>query len=321
MNGELVGERLAFAAQYVGPDGSAVFVRSPRDVAFDAAGNLYVYPVEIGRSGLVPDLAAAKFRIDEQADPPSLILETLYRDPSRMTHPREIAVDANGNVYVTNSQADQHGDWIVVFAGDGGDPIATLDLQDLISQLNVDDEVRAPIGLEVSERRSVVYLASALGATLYRFAVDSSNGVEFLPGSELLTVDVPGMDFISDITENGQTGEVWITGFRRTETSLEPALARWSGQSEEAPEPVAIASLACTELARPISLAVVLGPGPGDFDDDGDVDLADLLVLQSCFAGPDAAPPPNCTAADLDGDGDVDLADVVTFQSLFTGSR
>jgi len=58
----------------------------------------------------------------------------------------------------------------------------------------------------------------------------------------------------------------------------------------------------------------------GDFDADGDVDLADFGVFQSCFNGPNrAAKQTGCDAADLDGDRDVDLGDFGMFQSCFNG--
>ena len=62
---------------------------------------------------------------------------------------------------------------------------------------------------------------------------------------------------------------------------------------------------------------------PGDFDRDGDVDLADLMTLQSCVTGPGEplADDPACHEADLDFDRDVDLADLVAFQAHFTGAR
>lgn len=60
-------------------------------------------------------------------------------------------------------------------------------------------------------------------------------------------------------------------------------------------------------------------PVPGDCDGDGDVDLSDFFVFQTCFTGPGGQAPPNCECVDLDGDGDVDLADFLAFQTSFTG--
>jgi len=43
-------------------------------------------------------------------------------------------------------------------------------------------------------------------------------------------------------------------------------------------------------------------------------------MFQLCFAGPNAPPAPNCSVdADFDNDGDVDLADFSVFQSCFNG--
>ncbi|MFH0982293.1 MAG: M28 family peptidase [Planctomycetota bacterium] len=66
---------------------------------------------------------------------------------------------------------------------------------------------------------------------------------------------------------------------------------------------------------------------PGDFDGDGDVDLADYAVFADCMAGPETtpAPAPPATAQDclnvfdFDVDSDVDLTDFAGFQEGFTG--
>ncbi|MGB9625824.1 MAG: immunoglobulin domain-containing protein, partial [Phycisphaerae bacterium] len=60
---------------------------------------------------------------------------------------------------------------------------------------------------------------------------------------------------------------------------------------------------------------------PGDFDQDGDVDLGDFGYFQGCFNGPNRAPdrPVACSDADFDGDGDVDLGDFGEFQACFNG--
>jgi len=69
---------------------------------------------------------------------------------------------------------------------------------------------------------------------------------------------------------------------------------------------------------------VVYSLSIGDFDGDGDVDLADFVTFQLCFGGSGNPPATTCPPgvdADLDGDGDVDLADFLIFQQNFTGSQ
>ena len=60
----------------------------------------------------------------------------------------------------------------------------------------------------------------------------------------------------------------------------------------------------------------------GDFDGDGDVDLADFSNFSLCFAGSGVPPAVSCPAgvdADFDADGDVDLTDLSTFSTNITG--
>jgi hypothetical protein len=59
-----------------------------------------------------------------------------------------------------------------------------------------------------------------------------------------------------------------------------------------------------------------------DFDDDGDVDLADYQKLQTCSDGPGHAPAqPDCAGPDLDGDSDVDISDFDRFLDSFDGPQ
>ncbi|HNO78139.1 MAG TPA: DUF1929 domain-containing protein [Phycisphaerae bacterium] len=60
----------------------------------------------------------------------------------------------------------------------------------------------------------------------------------------------------------------------------------------------------------------------GDFDLDGDVDLADFAVFALCYGGPFNPPALTCPAgadSDIDNDGDVDLADFGQFPLSLTG--
>ncbi|HRX84419.1 MAG TPA: hypothetical protein P5572_05305 [Phycisphaerae bacterium] len=60
-------------------------------------------------------------------------------------------------------------------------------------------------------------------------------------------------------------------------------------------------------------------PGPGDFDADGDVDLADFAAWSGCMTGPHGSLSPGCAAFDFDADGDVDLVDFAAFARSLTG--
>ncbi len=60
-----------------------------------------------------------------------------------------------------------------------------------------------------------------------------------------------------------------------------------------------------------------------DFDRDGDVDSADLTVLETCYSGPNGGVGGTsgdipCSRADVDADEDVDLVDFATLQASFT---
>ena len=63
-------------------------------------------------------------------------------------------------------------------------------------------------------------------------------------------------------------------------------------------------------------------PGEGDADRDGDVDLDDFAIFQSCFTGVLDTRDPlpvACVFLDADDDNDLDLTDFADFQSAFTG--
>lgn len=55
--------------------------------------------------------------------------------------------------------------------------------------------------------------------------------------------------------------------------------------------------------------------GDGDYEGDGDLDLADFEQFARCLAGPAAPDPADCEALDMNGDGDVDLVDFAAVQA------
>jgi len=63
-------------------------------------------------------------------------------------------------------------------------------------------------------------------------------------------------------------------------------------------------------------------PVPGDFDGDGDVDLADFSAWDGCLTGPNAGPyADGCQTFDFESDGDVDLRDFAGFQAALGTPR
>ncbi|MBU0638986.1 MAG: carboxypeptidase-like regulatory domain-containing protein, partial [Planctomycetes bacterium] len=61
--------------------------------------------------------------------------------------------------------------------------------------------------------------------------------------------------------------------------------------------------------------------GPGDMDEDGDIDYYDLNLLMFCTQGPDSFYTGGhfCLNGDADTDQDIDLADFANFQREYTG--
>jgi len=68
----------------------------------------------------------------------------------------------------------------------------------------------------------------------------------------------------------------------------------------------------------------VFGWRPGDLEVDGKVDLANFLILERRYGGEEHPPTAACPThmvAYLDQDGCVDLADLLIFQQHSTGRR
>jgi hypothetical protein len=80
----------------------------------------------------------------------------------------------------------------------------------------------------------------------------------------------------------------------------------------------------CLTDSEPATLAVgdcVFCADPGDVDDDGDYDLADLAVFNRCF-GEVVADNPPCACVNVDDSDDlIDLDDWIQLEALLTGPR
>ncbi len=78
-------------------------------------------------------------------------------------------------------------------------------------------------------------------------------------------------------------------------------------------------SQACVDLAMELC-DVCMPPDPGDLDQDGDVDVNDYAIFESCLTGPEGGLLAGCVPADLHADSDVDLQDFAVLSLNFTGS-
>ena len=62
---------------------------------------------------------------------------------------------------------------------------------------------------------------------------------------------------------------------------------------------------------------IVNTPGPGDYELDCDLDLADFAAWQTCMTDPDATTSEPCAPLDFDMDFDIDLTDFAEFQNAY----
>jgi hypothetical protein len=135
-------------------------------------------------------------------DDPPLPNDNQYRN-----HLREIEIDNAGNVYILNVHSLNESDILWRYAPDG-----TVERVDL-GFAGGDSYVPAPVGMMASGNSEMLYLTSAVSNS-----ADSDSTVIYCfstNGSLILerTITVNGAQHITGITEDPQTGTLWIVGF------------------------------------------------------------------------------------------------------------
>ncbi|MEE8576194.1 MAG: hypothetical protein V3T31_02965, partial [candidate division Zixibacteria bacterium] len=200
-----------------GPDS---FGRPVLDAAFDAE-YVYVIPVVINPDGEGPYTAAAKLKLLDRASPPYEIVQ-LYDDPplpndnQYRNYLRELEIDNSGNLYVLNVHDINESDILWRYKPDG-----TVERIDL-GRPDGDSYVPDPIGMYASKTTDMLYLTSAAynpadpnATVVYCFSTNGSLSLE-------RSVTINGMQHITGITEDPQTGTLWVVGFKMYDIPLYP---------------------------------------------------------------------------------------------------
>jgi hypothetical protein len=210
------------ATVYVGIQGkgSDSYGRPILDAAFDA-NYVYVVPVVVNPEGSEPYTAAAKLRILSTVNPPYQVVQLYDQPPLPNDNQyrdalREIEVDSAGNVYVINAHSLNESDILFKYRPDG--VIERFDIGRPDSVIHVP----APIAMYISETSGLLYLASSqynptdINSTIvYGFSTDASLSLQRF-------IIINGMQHVSSITEDRQTGTLWIIGFNMESVPLYP---------------------------------------------------------------------------------------------------
>ncbi|MHC4749473.1 MAG: InlB B-repeat-containing protein [Planctomycetota bacterium] len=283
------------ATVYIGiqDEGPDSFGRPILDAVFDE-DFVYVVPVVINPVGGEPYTAAAKLRLLDESNPPYEVVE-LYDDPPLLNdnqyrdYLREIELDSAGNLYVLNVHCYNESDILWRYYPDG--VVERLEL----GRPDSDNYVRAPISMCASRTTSMLYLASAANnpedsdsTVIYGFSTKDD------ALTLMRTVTINGMHHVTGITENPQTGSLWVAGFNM----YEQLMPLFDPDSHD--------------LALPMSVVWTSAATCGgvDLDQSGDVGFSDLAVLAGYWLDTNCAEPQWCDGADADQSQTVDTVDL-----------
>lgn len=279
--------------------GADVFGRPVVDVAFDPdfATNGYIYAVPVVISSDESDApaytAAAKLELLESGDPPYQLIE-IYddiqaADPDdnrNLNGQREIEVGSDGSVYVANAMHNSNKSNLLWRY----DASATM-----ADRILLDNEPNfpAPIAMYMSDSTNMLYMASSLlNPTDPNLSVirgfSTTAALTFTR-----TITINSMHQITGITEDPETGTLWIVGFSMFDLPDSP---------NPNDEPFYYPYLAAVPAGINNVDAVPLS-GPSN-------DLA--LPLSIVWTGELAA---NCGGANISGDDKVNLQDFAILAS------
>lgn len=130
-----------------------------------------------------------------------------------------------------------------------------------------------------------------------------------------LTPGSPSLGLIVGASASGAAADVFVAMPGSAPAVFAPAATLGLGAASDDIDGLAI--LPCADPAACITdHAIRLVPG--DFDDDGDVDAADLDGFNGCLGNEDEPYPQGCAPGDFDKDGDVACSDWAAFLTAWT---
>lgn len=275
--------------------------RPIQDAVFDDAGYLYVVPVVVDpNTAEEPYMAIAKLMLSEDPNElPALI--QLYDDPpeagdnQERNALRELEIDSSGYLYVINAHTNNESSILWVYDTDNSLPVIRLDLGDP----NGTPFIPGPLALYASKQTDMLFLASSLNvpdansATLYQMST-----IDF----SVSEIQIPDMGHITDVTEEPNTGDLWVSGFTMSDIPEYPNLG-----DDPFYKPYAAHLLSGGASLEVLDLAL---------DNDPNNDLALPISIQ--WIGQNTQDP--CEGADIDGNGAVGISDLAMMAQAWLSS-
>lgn len=309
--------------------------RPIQDVAFDpqyAVDNNYIYVTPVVVNPLSdPNLvytAAAKIRLTSPANYQVL---QIYDDPNasspkdnrKLNGIRELEIDSENKLFVVNVNSENESDIIWVYDTYGkndGIMLKRLELTDPNNEVYIP----APIGLHVSDDTDTLYLASSQGprdanyVSIYGLSTDNLQLER--------TIEIEGMCHVTDITEDTESGTLWVSGFSMENIPEKPlfdeppfyypylAQIPLENDNIEAVNISEINDPNNCDLALPLSIVWTgsMTCDRADFNNDTEIDYKDFGILAwywlevTCNEGNSW-----CEDSDTDKNGWVELNDLI----------
>jgi parallel beta-helix repeat protein/predicted outer membrane repeat protein len=304
------------ATVYVGVkgEGENAVGRPVLDVAFDS-GYAYVVPVVVNPDGNDSYAAAAKLQLLSSGNPPYSVVK-LYDDPpppadnQYRNNLREIEIDSSGNIYVLNVHALNESDILWRYYPNG--------TRERINLADPDINLPDPIALYMSNATDMLYMASAqYNADDYNDSVIYGFSTK---GNLTLTrsITINDMHHVTGITEDPDSGALWITGFNMDQIpeypdpSQEPFYSPRLAKVPLGSNNVQSQSLSGSDLAMPLSILWSKSTkcGGADLDNSNSVNFDDFALFRRRWRSSNCTPPQWCEGADINNSKTVELMDL-----------